>query len=146
MCSWTGAAAPATVVGHSYGGGVAILLAARRPEVVSGLVLVGSVGRADSLNAWTTCWRAVGREALAAAGLLAFGQGPAAPAEAGQATHPGRRLAWLRGQPPRPALRRGGVGDGRQVWRSFVAEQRALMREIGDVEAALSDRCSVPRW
>ncbi len=43
-------AAPVTVVGHSYGGGVAIELAARRPELVAGLVLVGSIGRAESLN------------------------------------------------------------------------------------------------
>jgi pimeloyl-ACP methyl ester carboxylesterase len=42
--------APVTVVGHSYGGGIGILMAARYPDVVRALVLVGSVGRADSLN------------------------------------------------------------------------------------------------
>ena len=36
-------AAPATVVAHSWAGGVAVLLAARRPDAVSNLVLVGGV-------------------------------------------------------------------------------------------------------
>lgn len=43
-------AAPATVVGHSWSGGVAVLLALRHPEMVRSLVLVGAVGTPDSLN------------------------------------------------------------------------------------------------
>jgi pimeloyl-ACP methyl ester carboxylesterase len=43
-------AAPATVVGHSWSGGVAILLAQRHPELVRSLVLVGAVGTPDSVN------------------------------------------------------------------------------------------------
>ena len=43
-------AAPATVVGHSWSGGVAILLAHRHPETVRSLVLVGAVGTPDSVN------------------------------------------------------------------------------------------------
>ena len=38
---------PTVVVGHSYGGGVAVLLATRHPSLVSGLVLVAPVGRAS---------------------------------------------------------------------------------------------------
>ena len=67
-------AAPVTVVGHSYGGGVAIELAARRPELVSGLVLVGSIGRADSLNVLDRLLaRPVMGEVLSAAGLFTLG-------------------------------------------------------------------------
>jgi pimeloyl-ACP methyl ester carboxylesterase len=43
-------AAPATVVGHSWSGGVAVLLALRHPEMVRSLVLVGAVGTPDSVN------------------------------------------------------------------------------------------------
>ena len=42
-------AGPAIVVGHSFGGGIAVLLAARRPDLVAGLVLddVLFAGRRD---------------------------------------------------------------------------------------------------
>jgi pimeloyl-ACP methyl ester carboxylesterase len=43
-------AAPATVVGHSWSGGVAVFLALRHPEMVRSLVLVGAVGTPDSVN------------------------------------------------------------------------------------------------
>ncbi|HXQ43321.1 MAG TPA: alpha/beta hydrolase [Acidimicrobiales bacterium] len=130
-------AAPATIVGHSYGGGIAVLLAARRPELVSTLVLVGSVGRADSVNAadHVLAWPWAG-EALAAAGLVAFGK--ILPRLRELAGHvPGRRLAWLEASLPDRRYAEVASGFGRQIWRSFVFEQRALVREIGDVEAAL---------
>jgi pimeloyl-ACP methyl ester carboxylesterase len=132
-------AAPATVVGHSYGGGIAILLAARRPEVVSGLVLVGSVGRADSVNVvdhvLALPWAG---EAITAAGLLTLGR--VLPRLRGLASHvPGRRLAWLEASLPDRHFGDVASRFGRQIWRSFVVEQRALMREIGDVEAALNE-------
>jgi pimeloyl-ACP methyl ester carboxylesterase len=130
-------AAPATVVGHSYGGGIAILLAARRPEVVSGLVLVGSVGRGDSINVvdhvLALPWAG---EALSAAGLLALGR--VLPRLRGLAGHvPGRRLAWLEASLPDRHYLDVAARFGHQIWRSFVVEQRALVREIEDVEAAL---------
>jgi len=130
-------AAPATVIGHSYGGGIAILLAARRPELVSGLVLVGSVGRADSIgaidHALALPWAG---EALTAAGLLAFGR--VLPRLRGVAAHvPGRRLAWLEASLPDRRYVEVASHFGRQIWRSFVFEQRALMREISEVEASL---------
>jgi pimeloyl-ACP methyl ester carboxylesterase len=136
-------AAPATVVGHSYGGGIAILMAASRPEVVSGLVLVGSVGRADSINVvdhvLALPWAG---EALTAAGLVAFGR--VLPRLRGLAAHvPGRRLAWLEASLPDRHFVEVASQFGRQIWRSFVVEQRALVREIGDVEGALS-RIHVP--
>jgi pimeloyl-ACP methyl ester carboxylesterase len=130
-------AVPAAVVGHSYGGGIAILLAARRPEVVSGLVLVGSVGRADSVNVvdhvLALPWAG---EALTATGLLALGRVlPRLRGLAGRV--PGRRLAWLEASLPDRHYAEVASRFGRQIWRSFVVEQRALVHEIADVEAAL---------
>jgi pimeloyl-ACP methyl ester carboxylesterase len=43
-------AAPAVVVGYSLGGGVALTLALRHPSVVSGLVLISSIGGAGSVT------------------------------------------------------------------------------------------------
>ena len=37
-------AAPATIVGHSFGGATAVVLADRRPELVNGLLLVAPAG------------------------------------------------------------------------------------------------------
>ena len=37
---WAGAAGPALVVGHSFGGAIALSLAAQRPDLVKGLVLL----------------------------------------------------------------------------------------------------------
>jgi pimeloyl-ACP methyl ester carboxylesterase len=135
--------APATVVGHSYGGGIAILLAVHRPEVVSGLVLVGSVGRADSLNTvdhvLALPWAG---EVLAAAGMVAFGR--VMPRVRGLVTHlPGQRLAWLEASLPDRGYRDNASGSARQVRHSFVFEQRSLVREIADVETALP-RVGVP--
>ncbi len=50
-------AAPATVVAHSWSGGVAVLLADRHRSLVRSLVLVGAACTPDSLNAldrWLT--------------------------------------------------------------------------------------------
>jgi pimeloyl-ACP methyl ester carboxylesterase len=136
-------AAPATVVGHSYGGGIAILMAAHHPEVVSGLVLVGSVGRADSLNVvdhvLALPWAG---EAITATGLQTLGRVlPRIRELAGRV--PGRRLQWLEASLPDRRYVEVASRFGRQIWRTFVFEQRALVREIGDVEAAL-DRVEVP--
>jgi len=131
-------AAPATVVGHSYGGGVAIVLAARRPELVAGLVLVGSIGRADSLNLLDRVLAtSVMGEVVSAAGLFTLGR----------LLPPVRRLAkdrdstvfqWLRASLPDDRYDRVSAQRGRQVRRSFVAEQRALVHEIGAVESSLT--------
>ncbi len=113
------------------------MLAARRPELVSGLVLVGSIGRADGLNVLDR--------------LLAMhgdGGGP----ERGGALHPRARAAtpaprrgvpasrvldWLRASLPDERYLKVSGQRGRQLRRSFVDEQRTLVREIGEVEAAL---------
>jgi len=131
-------AVPATIVGHSYGGGVAIVLAARRPALVSGLVLVGSVGRADSVNVLDRLLAApMMGEVLSAAGLFTLGR--VLPRLRGVA--PVQRhaaLEWLRATLPDDRYDRVSAQPGRRVWRSFVAEQRTLMREISAVESALA--------
>ena len=132
-------AAPATVVGHSYGGGIAALLAARRPELVSGLVLVASVGRAGAVGLLD---RALATpllgEAMAATGLLAVGRLlPHVRQVAGRVG--GRGPSWIEASLPDHGFSEAASTFGRGVWRSFAVEQRALVREIGDVETALTE-------
>ena len=131
------AASPATVVGHSYGGGVAVLLAAARPDLVSGLVLVDSVGRADSVNVFDHVLAApVVGETLSAAGLLVLGRVLPRLRDL-VSLAPGDILRSIRVSLPDSSFLEVASKRGRQVWRSFVFEQRALLREIGEVEASL---------
>jgi pimeloyl-ACP methyl ester carboxylesterase len=60
------AAAPGQVVGHSFGGAVALRLAIRRPELVGALVLVGAAGISSG--------RRRARYALAVTGLVQPGK------------------------------------------------------------------------
>jgi pimeloyl-ACP methyl ester carboxylesterase len=66
-------AAPAVVVGHSFGGRVGIKLAAERPNLVSKLVLVDSAGIRPSLSPQQVLTRAVFRAGKAAIGAPGFG-------------------------------------------------------------------------
>ncbi|HYA68717.1 MAG TPA: alpha/beta hydrolase [Acidimicrobiales bacterium] len=136
-------AAPATVVAHSYGGGVALLLADRHPELVTGLVLVGSIGRADSIGAFDRVLALPGvGEVMTVAGLVAFGRflprirrlAKSAPGELG---------AWFASTLPDEGFMEVALSQGYPVWRSVVAEQRFLLREIALVEEAI-DRVTVP--
>jgi len=130
-------AAPVTVVGHSYGGGVGIELAARRPELVAGLVLVGSIGRADSLNRLDRLLaKPVMGEALSAAGLFTLGHVLPYVRQLVGSQHRGA-FEWLRASLPDERYDKVSAQGGRQVRRSFVAEQRTLVREIDSVEQAL---------
>jgi pimeloyl-ACP methyl ester carboxylesterase len=128
-------AVPATVVGHSYGGGIAILLAAARPELVSGLVLAGSVGSEESLSGVDRVLATpVIGDALSAATLFTFGL--IVPKAMGVARFAVGRVARLRAALPDSSYL-AGAGAGRAVWRTFVFEQRALMSEIQQVESSL---------
>ncbi|HUO49937.1 MAG TPA: alpha/beta hydrolase [Acidimicrobiales bacterium] len=137
------AAVPATVVAHSYGGGVALLLAARCPELVAGLVLVGSIGRSDSIGAFDRVLALPGvGEVMTAAGLVALGRllprmrrlADRAPGELGT-----RLTAAL----PDEGFLEAALSQGHWVWRSVVTEQRFLLREIALVGDAV-DRIAVP--
>jgi pimeloyl-ACP methyl ester carboxylesterase len=126
----------AVLVGHSYGGGVALALAQLAPERVEALVLLASVGPGcltgwDRLLAapvagevcavaawWLTPW-------LARASLAAMARRRGRPFAADE--HVNLRL-W------------GSVHhDHGPVWRSFLTEQRALARELDGLTAALPE-------
>jgi pimeloyl-ACP methyl ester carboxylesterase len=72
--------APATVAGHSFGGAVAVRLAIRRPELVSGLVLAAAAGISSGTR--------TARYALTVTGIV----------------KPARRIAPHRGRVARSAL------------------------------------------
>jgi 3-oxoadipate enol-lactonase len=123
----------AVLVGHSYGGGVALATAQLAPERVAALVLLASVGPgcltwADWVLAGPVsgeflavmAWRLTPR--LARAGLAAAG--------------------WLRRRPlgPDQAVNWqvwGNAHHDHGLWRSFLIEQRALVRELDGLTAAL---------
>lgn len=109
-------AVPTVVVGHSYGGGVAVLLAARHPSLVSGLVLAAPVGRADGRTPWH----------LHALALPIVGEGAnALRLFATRLLHPRERRDR--------SIRRPGL------WRTTASERRFLLREIDLLESSLPD-------
>lgn len=126
----------AVVGGHSWGGGIATLLAARHPDRVAGLLLVCSVGpKCLVWEDYPLAWPGIG-DALAYAGLRL-----AAPI--------------VRWQALRELHRRVGRSDWeevaesievqftRPVWRSFLLEQRALLRQLRALDAII-DRVRTP--
>ncbi|MGC8463016.1 MAG: alpha/beta fold hydrolase [Acidimicrobiales bacterium] len=130
-------ASPAVVVGHSYGGGIALLLAARRPELVAGLVLVGSIGGRGSVNTLDHLLAVPGAgEALAAAGLVAT-PALATLRKLAVGLTGGRRMlaARLASTLPDGDLVVPG-GEVARTARSFAVEQRALVVEAARLEGA----------
>jgi pimeloyl-ACP methyl ester carboxylesterase len=130
--------AAVVMVGHSFGGGVALALAERNPSRVRALVLVGSIGaaaaltRLDRVLAFPVVGGAIVRGGtVAARGVVSGAQralrriGRAAGTE--RHTAGNSMLRALSGEEPVP-------GD---AWRSFIVEQRAMVRETPQLEAAL---------
>ena len=124
----------AVLVGHSYGGGVALSAASLAPERVEALVLLASIGP-GCLNGW---------DRLLAAPVA----GPVCAVVAWQLT-PWfararlARIARLRGRPLAPdehvnwhiwgnAQRQNGP-----LWRTFLTEQRALVGELDELVSVL---------
>ncbi len=124
----------AVLVGHSWAGGIALQAAALAPDRVKAVVLLagvgpGSVGILDWLLAAPVIgplsaqvmWRWTPWIARVRLAWLSRRQG--------RALHPGEHVVlqvW--GQ------KSGGVEP---LWRSFLTEQRALLSELAELEAAL---------
>jgi pimeloyl-ACP methyl ester carboxylesterase len=124
----------AVLVGHSYGGGVALSAASMAPSRVEAVILLASVGP-GCVNGWDRVLAAPGAGQLCA--LVAWRLTPWIARA---------RLAWLarrRGGALRPdehvnwqVWGHAGHGHG-ALWRTFLAEQRALLRELGELERAI---------
>ena len=124
----------AVLVGHSYGGGVALSAASLAPERVEAVVLLASIGP-GCLNGWDRLLAAPGTGQLCA--LVAWRLTPwIARARLAQT----RRR---RGRPLRPDEHVNWQVWGRSgrqcrpLWRTFLTEQRALLRELGELESAI---------
>jgi pimeloyl-ACP methyl ester carboxylesterase/uncharacterized membrane protein YbhN (UPF0104 family) len=122
------------LVGHSYGGGVALSAASLAPGRVEAVVLLASVGPA-CVTGWDRLLAAPGAGQLAA--LVAWRLTPwlARARLAGIARRRGRPLG-----PDEHANWQvwGHAGGGRRpLWRTFLTEQRALLRELGALEDAI---------
>jgi 3-oxoadipate enol-lactonase len=124
----------AVLVGHSYGGGVALSAASLAPERVEAVVLLASVGP-GCVNGWDRLLAAPGAGQLCA--LVAWRLTPWIARA---------RLALIRrrrGRPLRPDEHVnwqvwGRTGrEYRPLWRTFLTEQRALLRELGELESAI---------
>jgi pimeloyl-ACP methyl ester carboxylesterase len=125
----------AVLVGHSYGGGVALAAAALAPRRVEAVILLASVGPA-CVNRWDKLLAAPGIGQLCA--LVAWRLTPwiARARLAGTARRRGRPL-----RPDEHANWQvwGHSGRGhRPLWRTFLTEQRALLRELGELEHAIT--------
>jgi pimeloyl-ACP methyl ester carboxylesterase len=123
----------AVLVGHSYGGGVALAAASLAPSRVAAVVLLASVGP-GCVTGWDRLLAAPGAGQLCA--LVAWRLTPwlARARLAG--------IAWRRGRPLGPDEHVnwqvwGHAGHGHPLWSTFLTEQRALLRELDELEDAL---------
>ena len=124
----------AVLVGHSFGGGVAMSAASMAPERVDAVVLLASVGPGCE-NGWDKVLAAPGTGPLCA--LVAWKLTPwiararlaAARRRSGRGLRPDEHANWQVW---------AHEGDARgALWRTFLAEQRALLRELDGLERTL---------
>jgi pimeloyl-ACP methyl ester carboxylesterase len=111
------------LVGHSYGGGVALQVAASAPQRVEALVLLASVGP-DCLNFFD--WLLAAPVAGAFASRIAW-----------QLTPPFARavLRFMSGKRhPNWQVWGHAHWENGPLWRTFLAEQKALVREAQEFE------------
>jgi pimeloyl-ACP methyl ester carboxylesterase len=153
-------ASPATVVGHSWSGGVAILMAVRHPDVVSRLVLVGAVGALDSVNGLDRLLAVPGvGDVLTVAALAAIGKvlprlrstvvvGGGGSGAVDVAALPGGRVEsaapaadkvrrYLAATMPDERSETGWSDTWGRGRHTFLVEQRALLAELPTVAASL---------
>jgi pimeloyl-ACP methyl ester carboxylesterase/uncharacterized membrane protein YbhN (UPF0104 family) len=124
----------AVLVGHSFGGGVAISAASLAPQRVEAVVLLASVGPGCA-SVWDRVLAAPATGPLCA--LVAWQLTPwiararlaMARRWAGRSLRPEEHVNWQVW---------GHEANGRStLWRTFLAEQRALLRELDELERAL---------
>ena len=124
----------AVLVGHSYGGGVALATARLAPERVEALVLLASVGPGCLTWAdWVLAAPVSGEFFALVAWRLTpwFARGVLAAARRvrRRPLRPDQAVNWQ--------VWANAHHDHGPLWRSFLAEQRALVRELGGLTAAL---------
>jgi pimeloyl-ACP methyl ester carboxylesterase/uncharacterized membrane protein YbhN (UPF0104 family) len=124
----------AVLVGHSYGGGVALSAAKMAPERVEAVVLLASVGpRCASVWDRVLAARATGPLCALVAWKLtpwiARARLAVAVRWAGHTLRPDEHVNWQVW---------GHIDNAPgTLWRTFLAEQRALLRELDELESAL---------
>jgi pimeloyl-ACP methyl ester carboxylesterase len=124
---------PAVVVGHSWGGGVALALARRRPGLVRGLVLAASVGARRSVGRVDRAMAAPVLGSALSAGFLATG------ALLVRVSPVRRRTPGLALLPDGAAPRIARELAHPRSWSAFMVEQRALVEEIEPLAATLGE-------
>ena len=125
----------AVLVGHSYGGGVALAAASLAPGRVEAVVLLASVGP-GCLNGWDRLLAAPGAGPLCAwvawrlSPWIARARLAAISRWRGRPLRPDEHVNWQVWAHP---------SHGRQpLWRTFLTEQRALLRELRELEPVVS--------
>jgi pimeloyl-ACP methyl ester carboxylesterase len=126
----------ALVVGHSWGGGVGLAFAKAFPDRTAGLVLAASIGPGEQFG-WDDRLLAapILGEALAALTIGAAGQVLASRRVQAVAD---RRLGGRARQAVKVLTGLTGARTGAAVWRSFVVEQRVLLRDLETLTPGLS--------
>jgi pimeloyl-ACP methyl ester carboxylesterase len=123
----------AVLAGHSWGGGVALSAGLKAPQRVAGLVLVASIGPRTSVGRLDRVLVApLLGPALTLAGFLALRRLLPLPVVRS-------RLVRELGTMPRSSVDELVRQVRRRDWRSFVVEQRALIREIDGLAARLPE-------
>jgi 3-oxoadipate enol-lactonase len=124
----------AVLVGHSYGGGVALATAQLAPERVAALVLLASVG--PGCLTWAD-WMLAAPASGEFLSVVAWWLTPRL------ARAMLRSARWLRRRPLAPdqavnwQIWGNAHHDHGPLWRSFLTEQRALVRELDGLTTAL---------
>lgn len=127
------AVGPVVLVGHSWAGGIAAMLAADDPESsIAGLVLMASVGPYCLLPIDRVLAAPIIGDLIAFA-TLGLGRRPISH-------HAATVLArHISGRDAPFAWASGAGMQHRPLWRSFITEQRALVEQLPAVEAALGE-------
>jgi pimeloyl-ACP methyl ester carboxylesterase len=127
----------AVVAGHSWGGGAALAFAESFPDRTAGLVLAASIGPGERFG-WDDRLLAapILGEALA---VLTIGAAGRVLASRRMRAVVDRRLGPRAREAVKVLSGLTGARTGAAVWRSFVVEQRVLLRDLETLTPGLSD-------